>query len=57
MLYNISHKDPKIETLREDAERINRTVGTNETNYSRKPENNLGENKGNEINNKPRFRR
>ena len=53
----ISTNIGKVGTIGEDAERFIRTVGTNGTNYSRKPENNLGENKGNEINNKPRFRR
>ena len=53
----ISANIGKVGTIGEDAERFIRTVGTNGANYSRKPENNLGENKGNEINSKPRFRR
>ena len=53
----ISTNIGKVGKIGEDAERFIRTVGTNGANYSGKPENNLGENKGNEINNKPRFRR
>ena len=53
----ISTNIGKVGTIGEDTERFIRTVGTNGANYSGKPENNLGENKGNEINNKPRFRR
>ena len=53
----ISTNIGKVGTIGEETERFSRTAGTNGSNPSRKPENNLGENKGSEINNKPRFRR
>ena len=53
----ISTNIGKVGTIGEETERFIRTAGTNGSNDSRKPKNNLGENKGNEINNKPRFRR
>jgi hypothetical protein len=53
----ISTNIGKVGTIGEETERFIRTAGTNGSNHSRKPENNLGENKGNEIINKPRFRR
>lgn len=53
----ISANIGKVGTIGEETERFSRTAGTNGSNHSRKPENNLGENKGNEIINKPRFRK
>ena len=53
----ISANNTEIGKIGEESGRTIRTTETNRSNNSRKPENNLGENKGNEINNKPRFRR